>query len=78
MKDKGPTMSDTPEEYRPRCTFLTCKSLLVFGEDFEQDPEYDPASSWTCIRTSADRGPDDNRVALDLCSAPERTCFREF
>ena len=33
-------MSSELPVYRPRCMFLSCKSMLVYGEDFESDPEY--------------------------------------
>ena len=33
-------MSEELSGARPRCKFLTCKSMMVYGEDFEQDPEY--------------------------------------
>jgi hypothetical protein len=73
-------MSDeSPTPYRPRCMFLSCKSMLVFGEDFEQDPDYQSGSAFFwCNRTATERGPDDNQVSLELCSAPERSCYREY
>ena len=33
-------MSDTPAPDCPRCMYLACKSMAVFGEDFENDPDY--------------------------------------
>lgn len=72
-------MSDeTQTPYRPRCMFLTCKSMLVFGEEFEQDPEYQDGAYFWCSCTATERGPDDSLVSLELCSAPERTCYREY
>jgi hypothetical protein len=72
-------MSDSPITYRPRCKNLCCKSMLVYGEAFEQDPEFQAgmAQFW-CTRTSKGQGPDGDDVALDLCSNPERKCFKEF
>ena len=50
-------MSDTP--YRPRCMHLCCKSMLVFGEDFENDPEYQAGmTEFWCQQTSKGLGPD--------------------
>jgi len=72
-------MSDTPSTYRPRCMYLSCKSMLVFGENFESDPEYQAgmAQFW-CVQTSKAQGPDGDEVSLELCSNPERSCFREY
>ena len=72
-------MSDIPSTYRPRCMNLCCKSMMVFGEDFENDPDYQAgmADFW-CVRTSKGEGPDGESVSLELCSNPERSCFEEF
>jgi hypothetical protein len=73
-------MSDTPPpEYRPRCRMLCCKSMLVYGEDFESDPEYQAGmTEFWCLETSQSLGPDGNGISLELCSDPQRSCFREF
>jgi hypothetical protein len=72
-------MSDTPTPYRPRCIHLCCKSMLVFGEAFESDPDYQAGMvEFWCTHTSKGEGPDGGEVALDLCSNPERTCFQEY
>ena len=72
-------MSDEPTSYRPRCINLYCKSMLVYGEAFEMDPEYQEGSTdFTCLCTSKGQGPDGGEVSLDECSNPERTCFQEF
>jgi hypothetical protein len=77
-------MSDEPQDqdqdtWRPRCRRLCCKSMLVYGEDFESDPEYQAgmAEFW-CTETSCGQGPDGGPVALEDCSNPERGCFRAF
>ena len=72
-------MSDQPAPYRPRCIYLTCKSMLVYGENFQSDPEYRMGLSpcW-CVQTSTGVGPDGNDVSLELCSNAERGCFREY
>jgi len=72
-------MSDEPKPYRPRCIYLTCKSMMVFGEAFESDPDYQGGVvDFTCLSTCKCHGPDNGAVALNLCSDPERTCFREY
>jgi hypothetical protein len=72
-------MSDEPSPYRPRCMYLCCKSMVVFGEDFENDPEYQAgmANFW-CVQTSKGLGPDGDDVSLEHCSNPERGCFQEY
>jgi hypothetical protein len=59
--------------------FLTCKAMLVYGEDFESDPEYvEGCTEFWCQCTSQGTGPDGEGVTLEDCSDPERGCFREF
>ena len=72
-------MSDTPTPYRPRCKDLCCKAMLVYGEEFEQDPDFQGGmTQFWCLRTSKGQGPDGDDVSLDLCSNTERECFRAF
>ena len=72
-------MSDTQSTYRPRCMNLCCKSMIVFGEDFESDPDYQAGmTDFWCVSTSRGEGPDGDSVSLELCSNPERSCFREY
>jgi hypothetical protein len=53
--------------------------MLVYGENFEQDPEYQAGvTDFWCVQTSRGEGPDGGTVALDVCSNPERGCFKEF
>ena len=62
-----------------RCIHLCCKSMLVFGEDFESDPEYVPGlTDFWCLSTSRNLGPDGGQVSLELCTNPERACHREY
>jgi hypothetical protein len=72
-------MSQETSGYRPRCKNLLCKSMLVYGESFEQDPDYQAgvAEMW-CLCTSRGQGPDGNEVTLEMCSNPERGCFQEY
>ena len=69
-------MSDA---YRPRCKHLSCKSMLVYGEAFQHDPDYqgDAADFW-CALTTKVTGPDGELVDLEACSDQQRSCFREF
>ena len=70
---------ETGDPYRPRCIYLTCKSMQVWGEDFESDPDYQAGMvEFTCMETMRGAGPDGEAAALDVCSNPERSCFREF
>jgi hypothetical protein len=74
-------MSETfpPSEPMPRCINLCCKAMLVFGEAFESDPEFQAGmTNFWCTRTSKGQGPDGEFVALAECSNPERTCYRAF
>jgi hypothetical protein len=65
--------------YRPRCIYLTCKSMMVYGEDFEQDPEFQAGLvDFTCVQTCRGQGPDGDDVSLEACSNPERACYREY
>jgi len=70
-------MSTKP--YRPRCLHLCSKSMQVYGEDFENDPEYQAGLvDFWCTRTFKNQGPDARLVSLEMCSNPERECFREY
>jgi hypothetical protein len=72
-------MSDEATPYRPRCKNLYCKSMLVYGEAFLQDPEYqDGAVDFWCLCTSKGQGPDGDGVSLEECSDPQRGCFQEY
>ena len=72
-------MPDSPTPYKPRCIYLTCKAMMVYGEDFESDPDYQAGvMDFTCISTAQIIGPDGGDVGLTLCSNPERSCFKEF
>ena len=52
-------MSDASPPYRPRCIHLTCKSMMVYGEAFENDPEYQAGmTEFTCTCTFQPQGPD--------------------
>ena len=66
-------------DYQPRCVYLNCKSMQVWGEDFQNDPEFQAGMvDFWCDRSGQPAGPDGGAVALQMCSHLERPCFREF
>jgi hypothetical protein len=72
-------MSEETNTYRPRCRNLYCKSMMVYGEAFESDPEYQMGvTEFVCLSTSKGQGPDGDGVSLEECSNAERRCFQEF
>jgi hypothetical protein len=67
------------ETYRPRCKNLYCKSMLVFGEAFATDPDYQAGlTEFWCLCTSKGQGPDGDGVSLEDCSDAARSCYREY
>jgi hypothetical protein len=53
--------------------------MLVFGENFESDPEFQAGvTAFWCILTAREQGPDSEHVSLDVCSNPERQCYQEY
>ena len=71
-------MADTTA-HRPRCMNLCCKSMLVYGERFQNDPEFQQqASNFWCVLTAKGLGPDGDFVDLEACSDPQRSCFKEY
>ncbi|HEV8061412.1 MAG TPA: hypothetical protein VGP68_16150 [Gemmataceae bacterium] len=72
-------MSDPATPYRPRCVNLSCKSMMVYGEAFENDPEFQAGMvEFWCVLTSKGVGPDSADAELDACSSPDRACFQAF
>ena len=68
-----------PQPYRPRCIHLTCKAMQVWGEEFENDPEFQAGmTEFSCTQTFTNLGPDGAEVTYETCRNPERPCFREF
>ena len=63
----------------PRCKHLCFKSLLVYGEGFANDPEYQEGmTEFWCILTGRGQGPDDEHVSMAACTDPERSCYQEY
>src|SRR5947209_4689124 len=57
----------------PRCKDLSRKSMMVYGEDFQNDPDYQAgmADFW-CDRTARGTGPDGGGVSYEECCATVR------
>jgi hypothetical protein len=52
--------------------------MLVFGEDFESDPDYQAGlTEFWCRLTSKGQGPDGEDASMDMCTNAERACFEE-
>ncbi len=71
---------DTPQYVPgPRCIQICCKSMLVFGEAFESDPDYQAGlTDFWCLKTGQGAGPDGDEVALMPCSNRARGCYQEY
>lgn len=68
-----------PQSPAPRCIYLTCKSMQVWGEDFENDPEFQNGMvEFWCTKTMKATGPDDEVANLKVCCNPQRPCYQEF
>jgi hypothetical protein len=53
--------------------------MMVYGENFEQDPEYQSGQvNFWCVKTSKAHGPDQGMVSLEMCRDSQRTCYQEF
>lgn len=72
-------MSADNKEYQPRCKYLNSKSLAVFGEYYEDDPDFQEGQTeYECMCTARGEGPDGECATLEDCSNPSRSCFREY
>lgn len=70
-------MTELPQVQR--CKFISCKSMIVYGEDFASDPDYQAGmTDFWCLKTSKNVGPDGDEVDMEECSQPNRSCYREF
>jgi hypothetical protein len=53
--------------------------MAVYGEDFQNDPDYEAGlSDCSCVKTSTALGPDQGTVNLKACSDPDRDCYQEY
>ena len=72
-------MTELPQVSAPRCMHLMCKAMMVYGEAFESDPDYQAGlSDFWCVMTSKGFGPDDQEVGMEVCYNPQRSCYREY
>ena len=72
-------MSESTTPRAPRCKHLTCKSMMVYGEDFANDPDFQAGLvEMQCTKTFSNFGPDSGELSLPLCSDPGRGCYREY
>ncbi|MBL8798838.1 MAG: hypothetical protein JNM56_33450 [Planctomycetia bacterium] len=62
-----------------RCINLMCKAMQVYGESFEDDPDYQAGmTDWWCQCTQKPVGPDGGDLAMDLCCNPQRPCYQAY
>jgi hypothetical protein len=63
----------------PRCIHLQSKALAVYGEGFEDDPDYQAGLTdcW-CNQTARPLGPDGGEVSTKACSDPDRDCYQDY
>jgi hypothetical protein len=53
--------------------------MQVWGEDFENDPEYQAGMvEFWCTETFKNLGPDGGEVSYPACCNKERGCYREY
>ncbi len=72
-------MAELPQAPAPRCKFICCTSMVVYGEDFASDPDFQAGmTDFWCNQTAKSVGPDGDVVDLEECSRPERECYREY
>ena len=72
-------MPDLPVVPSPRCIHLHSKAMMVHGEAFADDPDYQAGlSSMWCVLTGRGLGPDGGEVDFDACSDPKRGCYQEY
>jgi hypothetical protein len=53
--------------------------MLVYGENFESDPDYQAGlTDFWCAQTAKGQGPDGEHVSLEMCRDPQRSCYQEY
>jgi hypothetical protein len=73
------TMTELQQLPTQRCKHLHCKSMMVYGEDFMSDPDFQAGlTDFWCMKTSKSIGPDDDHVDLEDCSLTTRPCYQEY
>lgn len=72
-------MSELPQVPAPRCIHLHSKAMVVHGEGYESDPDYqDGTTVFWCLQTAKPLGPDNNEVNMTECRDPQRGCYQEY
>jgi len=70
---------EAPVVPAPRCINLMCKAMMVYGENFEDDPDYQAGmTDWWCQCTQKPHGPDGGELSLPGCSLPQRSCYQAY
>jgi len=78
-QSETPAAAETPAIPPPRCMHLSCKAMMVYGESFESDPDYQAGmTDFWCLCTQKANGPDSSGVSLPLCSDPQRSCYQAY
>lgn len=68
----------TPLPQMPRCINLQSKALMVYGESYGDDPDYQAGMDQTwCVMTAKPLGPDNGDVGWDECRNAVRSCYRD-
>src|SRR5262245_60288039 len=63
--------AEVPAGPAVRCINLMCKAMLVYGEAFEMDPDYQAGTTdWWCQCTQKPQGPDGDEAAMHACFNP--------
>jgi len=53
--------------------------MAVYGEGFENDPDYQEGlTDYMCNQTGRALGPDNNTIGMKPCSNPDRDCYQEY
>lgn len=79
MSEQPELDASTPSVPAPRCVNLMCKAMLVYGENFEDDPDYQAGmTDWWCQCTQKAHGPDGGDLSLPLCSQAQRSCYQAY
>jgi hypothetical protein len=69
---------ELPQVPAPRCIHLQLKAMVVYGEGFECDSDFQHGMiNFWCLRTGRPLGPDDAEVGMKPCSDADRGCYQE-
>ena len=70
---------ELPQVPAPRCIHLQSKAMAVYGEAFEDDPDYqNDLTDFTCDQTGRPLGPDGAPVGMKPCCDSDRSCYEEY